>query len=240
MPGCPEIFEHVIPRLYTCMKPCVNVFHGEAAVQHAQISVGGLLSDVERTNSASMADRVGHSRLPLQGGIGWDAWDDAPWRDAWRSQVKTHVGQGDGVVVCDPAGLPTSGRESVGGARQWCGRLGKVDHGHVALSLGYVSRKGHTLVDTRRSLPQAWTKEKARLDQAGVPTADRASRTRHQLALEMREKNGAARPHRWMAGDDEMGRPSWCRRRLEALGERYRLAVPSPTSMRAVEGEPPA
>jgi SRSO17 transposase len=150
------------------------------------------------------------------------------------------LGQGDGVVVFDPSGFPKSGRESVGVARQWCGRLGKVDNCQVAIYLGYVSRKGHTLVDTRLYLPKEWTKDKARLDKAGVPKADRAYRTRHQLALEMLEKNGAALPHRWIAGDDEMGRPSWFRRRLDALGERYMLAVPSNTSMRDVEVEPPA
>src|SRR5882672_3256648 len=68
--------------------------------------------------------------------------------------------------------------------------------------------------------PQAWTQEKTRLEKAGVPTARRGYRTRHQWALEMLEKNGAALPHRWMAGDDEMGRPYWLRRRLAALGER--------------------
>jgi len=73
-----------------------------------------------------------------------------------------------------------------------------------------------------------------------VPQAYRAYRTRHQLALEMLEKNGASLPHRWIAGDDEMGRPYWFRRRLEALGEQYLLAVPSNTSMRDVEVEPPA
>jgi len=78
------------------------------------------------------------------------------------------------VLVCDPSGFPQSGRESVGVARQWCGRLGKVDHCHVAISLGYVSRKGQTLGDTRLSLPKAWTTETARLDKAGVPQASRA------------------------------------------------------------------
>ena len=238
--GAPEMFAQVLPRLYTFMKPCVNAFHGEAAVQHATISVGGLLADVARTNSASRASRFGPSRLPLQGGMGWDAWDDAPVREAWRSQVTTPGGPGDGVVGCDPAGCPKSGRESVGVARQWCGRLGQVANCPVALALGDVSRKGHTLGDTRRSLPQAWTKEQARLATAGVPTAERAERTRHQWALERRENTGAERPHRWMAGDDEMGRPSWCRRRREAVGERDRLAVPAHPSRRDVEGEPPA
>jgi len=41
-------------------------------------------------------------------------------------------------VVFDPSGFPKSGRESVGVARQWCGRLGKVDNCQVAISLGYV------------------------------------------------------------------------------------------------------
>ena len=236
----PEIFEPVIPRLHTFMKPFVRIFQGQAADQHAKTSVCGLLSNVERKNIASIAYRLGQSRLPLQSFIGWDAWDDAPLREELRSQVKTHLGQSAGVLVCDPSGCPKSGRESVGVARPWCGRLGKVDHCQGAISLGYVSRQGHTLVDTRRSLPKAWTKETARLDKAGVPKTSRAYRPRHQVALERLEQNGAALPHRWIAGDDEMGRPSWCRRRLAGLGEQYMLAVPAHTSMRDMEVERPA
>ena len=37
-----------------------------------------------------------------------------------------------------------------------------------------------------------------------------------------------------------MGRPSWCRRRLAALGERSMLAVPSNTMMRDLETPAPA
>jgi len=118
----PAIFEQVIPRLYTFMKPFVKTFHGQVADQHAKTSVCGLLSDVERTNIASMASRFGPSRLPLQGFIGWDTWDDEPWRHALIDHVKTHLGQADGVLVCDPAGFPKSGRESVGVATGWRAR----------------------------------------------------------------------------------------------------------------------
>ena len=145
----PAMFEQVMPRLSTFMKPFVSIFQGQVADQHAKISVCGLLSNVERKNIASIAYRFGQSRLPLQGFIGWDAWDDAPLREELRGQVTKHLGQGDGVVVFAPSGFPTSGRESVGVARQWCGRLGKVEHCQVAISLGYVSRTGPTLVDTR-------------------------------------------------------------------------------------------
>ena len=236
----PEMFEQVMPRLDTFLKPFVTIFQGQVAAQHAKTSVCGLWSNLERKNIASIAERFGHSRLPLQAFMGWDAWDDEPLRSAWRRQVQRHVGQGDGVLVFDPSGCAKSGRESVGVARQWGGRLGQVDNCHVAMDLGDVSRKGHTLVDPRLFLPKAWTKATARLDKAGVPKAYRAYRPRHQVALEMLTTHGVWLPQSWIAGDDEMGRPEWLRRRLAALGERYLLAVPSHTAMRDLATAPPA
>ena len=56
----------------------------------------------------------------------------------------------------------------------------------------------------------------------------------------MLEQHGAALPYGWIAGDDEMGRPYWLRRRLERLGERYMLAGPGNTWLRALEAPPPA
>ena len=231
----PEVFEQVMPRLQTFLEPFVDTFGGQALHQHATTSIHGLLSDVERTNVASIASQFGQDRLGLQRFIGWADGADAPLRQALRGQVGTQWGQEDGVLVCDPSALPKSGRESVGVARQGCGRLGKVDNCQVAMYVGYVSRKGHTLVDRRLYLPKAWTQEKARLDKAGVPKERRGYRTRHQLALEMLEHNGASLPHRWMAGDDEMGRPYGFRRRLAALGERSMLAVPGNTLRRDLE-----
>src|SRR6266849_8585461 len=76
----PEIFEQVMPRLSTFLQPFVSIFQGQAADQHAKTSVCGLLSHVERQNIASIASRFGQSRLPLQGFLGWDEWDDEPLR----------------------------------------------------------------------------------------------------------------------------------------------------------------
>src|SRR5712691_9561217 len=235
----PELFDQVMPRLHTFMEPFVETLGAQALTQHARTYVCGLLSDVERKNVESIAYRFGHNRLPLQRFIGWAEWDDRPLRQELMHQVAHHLGQDDGVLVFDPSAFAKSGPESVGVARQWCGRLGKVDNCQVALYLGYVSAQGHTLVDMRLYLPKEWTQDKARLDKAGVPKDRRGYRTRHQLALDMLEKNGALLPHAWLAGDDEMGRPYWFRRRLAALGERYMLAVPSNTLMRDLETAPP-
>jgi hypothetical protein len=44
--------------------------------------------------------------------------------------------------------------------------------------------------------------------------------TRHALALEMLKESGGGLPHVWVAGDDEMGRPSRFRQELRTAHER--------------------
>ena len=236
----PEIFQQVMPRLATFMAPFVASFCRQEPFQHAHTYVCGLLSDVERKNIESIAYRFGQDRLPLQRFIGWAEWDEAPLRQELARQVAEQLGQADGVLVFDPSAFAKSGGESVGVARQWCGRLGKVDNCQVAIYLGYVSATDHSLVDMRLYLPKEWTNDKARLDKAGVPHERRGYRSRHQLALDMLQERGASLPHGGIAGDDEMGRPYWFRRRLEQLAERYMLAVPGTTLIRDREVDPPA
>jgi len=154
------------------------------------------------------------------------------------SQVGEQLGEADGVIVFDPSAFPKSGRESVGVARQWCGRLGKIDNCQVGIFMGYVSSREHALVDMRLYLPKEWTKDRKRRKKAGVPKEVRY-RTRHQLCLTMLETNGDKLPHCWVTGDDEMGRPYWFRRRLDELTERYLLAVPSNTLVRDLDADPP-
>ena len=79
----------------------------------------------------------------------------------------------------------------------------------------------------RLYLPKEWTQDKARLDKAGVPKDRRGYRTRHQLALDNAGETWRLAAACVVAGDDEMGRPYWFRRRLAAWGERYMLAVPA-------------
>jgi SRSO17 transposase len=235
----PQVFNGVMPRLETFMKPFVESLVRKEQVEHAQTFVQGLLSDLDHKNVESIAYRFGEERLPLQWFVGVSDWDPNPLRDELVRQVAETLGEEDGVIVFDPSGFPKSGRESVGVARQWCGRLGKTDNCQVAVFMGYVSRHEHALVDTRLYLPRAWARDRQRRKKAGVPKEIRY-RTRHQLCLEMLKQNGEKLPHAWIAGDDEMGRPSWFRRRLHTLGKRYLLAVASNTLVRDLEADPPA
>jgi hypothetical protein len=72
----------------------------------------------------------------------------------------------------------------------------------------------------------------------GVPKEVR-DRTRHERALERLQRRGAILPHGGIGGDDEMGRPAWFRRELAGRHGRSLLAVPSNTSIRDLEVEPP-
>lgn len=234
----PQLFDDVMPRLEHFMEPFVDRLVRPEQVAHAHLFVRGLLSDVDHKNAESIAYRFGQDRMPLQWFLGVSPWDHEPLRDELVRQVGETLGEAEGVLVFDPSAFAKSGRDSVGVARQWCGRLGKVDNCQVAVYMGYVSRHEHALVDTRLYLPKEWTKDKARRRKGGIPPHVRF-RTRHQLCLDMLQQHGDQLPHAWITGDDEMGRPSWFRQRLDALGERYVLAVPSNTQIRDLQADPP-
>ena len=234
----PQVVDRVLPRLETFMESFVASLVRKEQVAHARTFVQGLLSDLEHKNVESIAYRFGQPRMPLQWFVGTSDWDYDPLRNELVSQVGRTLGEPDGVIVFDPSGFPKSGRESVGTARQWCGRLGKVDNCQVAIYMGYVSAQEHALVDTRLYLPKEWTQDKQRRKKAGIPKGIRY-RTRHQLCLEMLKEHGETLPHTWIAGDDEMGRPYWFRRRLDRLHETYLLAVPSNTLIRDLQTDPP-
>lgn len=234
-----DLFAQVQSRLEKFMEPFVASFCRSEQKEHARTFVQGLLSDLERKNVESIAYRFGQERLPLQWFVGYSEWDDRPLREELVRQVGAELSDPDGVLVFDPSAFPKSGKESVGVARQWCGRLGKIDNCQVGVYLGYVSRHEHALIDMRLYLPKEWTQDKARLRKAGVPKDRWKHQTRQQLCLEMLAEHGPSLPHSWITGDDELGRPYSFRRDLHGLGERYLLAVPSNTLIRDLEVPPP-
>lgn len=228
----------MLDRLERFVEPFAACLTSGEQREHVQEYVAGLCSDVKRKNSETIAYLHDQERHAIQKFIGQSPWDDRALIGELAQQVGTALGEPDGVLVFDPSAVKKQGKESVGVARQWCGRLGKIDNCQVAVYLGYVSRKEHALVDTRLYLNQEWAKDNQRRKKCGVPREIRF-RTRHALALEMLAEHGQVLPHAWIAGDDEMGRSSAFRRDLRALGERYVLAVPSNTLVRDLDTSPP-
>jgi len=235
----PQVFNGMLNRLEQFAEPFVNRLKRREQKEHVHTYIAGLLSDLKRKNTESIAYRHDLDRRGLQRFIGSVPWDHQPLLEELARQIGSQIGEDDGVIVFDPSGHKKCGNDSVGVQRQWLGRFGKIDNGQVGVYMGYASRKEHALADTRLYLPKQWAKDKKRRKKCGVPKHIRYQ-TRHELALDMLKTGGKYLPHSWIAGDDEMGRPSHFRKDLRALDERYLLAVPSNTGIRDLDSASPA
>ena len=234
----PTTFRGAVHRIEVFAQPFIASLPSSESQQHTRTYLSGLLSDVEHKNAEAIAYRHDLDRQTLQHYIGTSPWDHQPPIDELNRQVPAALGRPSAVLVFDPSAFPKKGDASVGVQRQWCGRLGKVENCQVGVYLGYVSDVEQVLVDFRLYLPAEWAKDRKRRKRCGVPKEVRY-RTRHELALEMLQSRGPMLPHGWISGDDEMGRPAWFRKELAGRHERYLLAVPSNTSIRDLEAEPP-
>lgn len=234
----PELMRGLLERLEAFARPFAESLAGPQQRRHVAEYVAGLLSRLERKTGEAIAYLHDQERQGLQKFVGEVLWDHRPMLAALALRVGEDLGEPDGVLVFDPSAFPKKGSRSVGVARQWCGRNGKVDNCQVGVFMAYVSRKEHALVNLRLYLPGEWTRSRARLKESGVPRGVKF-RTRHGLALEMLDECGGRLPHGWVAGDDEMGRSSKFRGELRGRGERYLLAVPSNTLARDLDAPPP-
>jgi SRSO17 transposase len=233
----PDLMRGLTDRLEVFAEPFARSLEQPQQRRHAAESMTGLLSKLPRKSGEAIAYLHDSQRQGLQNFVGAIDWDHKPLLATLARQVGEDLGEPDAVIVFDPSAFAKKGTKSVGVARQWNGRLGKVENSQVGVFMDYVSRKEHTLVNTRLYLPKEWTKDKKRRKEAGVPKVVKL-RTRHQLALERLDESGPSLPHSWVA-DDEMGRPSSFRRELRGRGERYLLAVPSNTLVRDLDVPPP-
>ena len=233
-----DLIDGVLSRLETFVHPFSASLGEPEQKRHTVEYLAGLLSQLDHKTGEGIAYRHDQPRQGIPKFIGPVPWQDQPLLTTLATQVGDDLGEPDGVIVFDPSAFAKKGTKSVGVARQWSGRLGKLDNCQVGIYMAYVSSKEHAIVNTRLYLPEEWTKDRSRCKAAGVPKTIQF-RTRHQLALEMLDEHGLLLPHAWVAGDDEMGRPLHFRQDLSDRGQRYLLAVPSHTLVRDLDAAPP-
>lgn len=231
----PGMCEGLVERLEAFVEPFAELLARREQAEHAVDFVSGLLSDLQRKNTESIAYRHDQGRKELQHFIGQSQWDHQPLLVELSRQVGQELGRPEGVLVFDPSGFAKKGTHSVGVQRQWCGRVGKVENCQVGIYLGYVSSEEHALVNARLFLPRSWAEDRQRRKECHVPRQVRFQ-TRHALCLEMLAEVGHLLPHQWITGDDELGKSSDFRRTLANLGERYLLAIPCNFRVRVLEG----
>ena len=147
----------------------------------------GQCSRLERKSIEPMALHVkGGTVRGMQRFLSDVRWDEEEMRWTYHQLVAEALGDPDGVLMFDETGFVNKGRDSVGVARQYCGALGKVEHGQVGVFAGYASRHGYALVDKRLFLPEAWFTDAyaTRRTKCQVPT-DLTLQSKPQLAAAM-------------------------------------------------------
>ena len=163
---------------------------------------------------------------------------DSPWRSqAVFEQIQADIRTQPllltgGVLILDESADEKAGDHSAGAARQYNGRLGKVDLCQVATCLVYAhpATGVWAMVDGELFLPQVWfTKAYADLRRE-VKLPKRKFATKPELGLKMIQRvkaNGL--PFERVACDDLYGRSSAFRAALDADNVRYAAEVPANT-----------
>jgi len=94
-------------------------------------------------------------------------------------------GKPTSALIIDESSFPKQGDRSVGVARQWTGRLGKVDNCQVAVFGVLTDGERHTPIDMRLYLPNRWIEDRERCERAGVPEKARAKISKSEHALDI-------------------------------------------------------
>jgi hypothetical protein len=204
----------------------------------ARVVLQGKLSGRQRKTSEPIAYRAGRHRKPVQHFVGAGRWDDESVMAELRLHVAEALADPDAVLVLDPSAFPKSGADSCGVARQWCGRLGKVENCQIGAFLAYVSALGQALVDRQLYLPEGWAQDAKRRQATHVPEGV-AFLESWRIGLGLLDRSAGHLPFGWVAGDDEFGRCSEFRAQLRLRRLRYVLDAPCNTSIRDL-GEAPA
>ncbi len=176
--------------------------------EHSRNYLQGLLVQAgERRNAENLSESVGISARAMQRFLTEARWDDATVIGRLQEYLAPRLAHPEAVWVLDGSDFPKQGRKSVGVARQYCGRLGKVANCPGGMFLAYVSPLGRALVDKGLYLPESWTSDPGRCAAAGVPEERRSYRSKTELALELLERAlglGHLKAG-WVAGDDAFG-----------------------------------
>lgn len=172
------------------VKTFSHFFHTRSESNTAEIRayVSGLMQAKRGAkNMERMEEHVpGFNYQSVHNSISDSPWDYRPLMDQVARHADRLLGGGPRTrLVIDDAGIQKKGHGSVGVARQYIGRLGKVENGQIAVCASLASGQQSTLIDIRLYLPEVWCQDPGRCDKVRIPEAERAFRSKPRLALEI-------------------------------------------------------
>ena len=186
------------------------------------------LMQARRKNMERMAEVVPESDdQVLQHFLSNSRWDERGVLDQVALEADALLGgTPESALLIDESGITKKGQHSVGVARQWNGRLGKVDNCQVGVFAALSRGRDATLIDTRLYLPKCWTNDAVRCAAVGVPKAAQELKSKPQLALEMvRHNRRLGVRFAWVGMDGLYGKDPALLRALDRDGETFMADV---------------
>jgi SRSO17 transposase len=165
--------------------------------------------------------------------VGQAAWSDARVLDQIRQLIAPAFEAQGGIKawIVDDTGFAKKGVHSVGVARQYCGRLGKVDNCQIAVTLSIANHAMSLPIAYRLYLPEDWAQDAARRQKAHVPE-DVKFQTKPEIALDqVRAALAAGVAPGIVLADAGYGVDGAFRSGVTALGLTYAMGVQSKLSV---------
>ena len=222
--------EQCVPELEAYLKLFEPAFGRVEQFWQSQVYVKGLLSDIVRKTAERIALEFGENVRDLQHFVGQSPWETEPMVAIHQHLIGEMLGEEDGVALIDESGVVKQGADSVGVGSQYCGSVGKVANSQNGVYLGYVSRKGYSLVTGQLYMLEDWFDEahaeKRRL--CGVPE-DMVYKTKPEIALDLLQAslNQGGLPFQWVAADELYGDSPTFRDGVAAMNKMYFTEVKS-------------
>jgi SRSO17 transposase len=183
----------------------------------------GLAQAEEGTFAAMAAVVEGGCPQQFQHFISNSPWDhEAVVAQIGQDADRLLGGKPTSSLIIDESSFPKQGDRSVGVARQWSGRLGKVDNCQQAVFGVLTDGQRHVPVDMRLYLPKGWIENPARCDQAGIPETARKLTTKSEHALDIvRQARVRGMRFEWVGVDGGYGKEPAFLRALDGANETF-------------------
>ena len=197
------------------------------AKQSFQYIQGKLLGKGKGNMCSYAKDVPDCNNQSLQHFVSNSPWDHRPVLEHIQRDVTDAIGdKNNGSIHVDECCFPKQGKDSVGTAPQYCGRLGKIANCQVGVFLGYTNDSYRTLIDERLYLPKKWISDTKHRKKCGVPRPVRFKK-KTELAWEMiRHAQKKKIPFSWIGMDSLYGRDSWLRNKIDKHDMIYIADIP--------------
>jgi SRSO17 transposase len=197
----------------------------------AKVYLQGLLMEGGRKSIEPLAGRIaGADVQSLRQFVGQSPWAVEQIQQKLAEKVVDLLAEPE-VWMIDETSFPKAGDASVGVARQYCGALGKIANGQVAVSLHWSTCEASCPLGWRLYLPQSWLETSARRAEGKIPD-EIVYRSKNQLALDLVDQ-----VLKWdvprlpVVADSAYGNDHDFRAGLRARGLQYAVAVEPTTKV---------